>query len=347
MNSVNRRVTIVVALLIGGQAGCRTDVISSLDPDGLLVEAVTPTRMFGTVGGSASPVPSIRVTTESHKPVPNIPVHFIGGNNASYATNAYVVTDLNGIASPGEWRFGTRPVDAYLSVIVNGRAELSFIATLRPDVPAELFSSSKEQVAFPGETVAGPSVLVRDRFANPVKGISVEFEVVGGSGRLERSSSTSDRDGVAYAGPWVLGPELGDNLATARVPGLDIVSFSARVVDPATLTWYRADSMTVGTHSFTPIENGVTDARLGMTPFDPCLCKKQVGYFIDQQTYIWNGGQVSLNSGSYVLDGSTLSLSNWTTAGTVDRGRLSIERPDPEWGFPVTWIYKEISSTPP
>jgi hypothetical protein len=269
-------------------------------------------------------------------------VQFIGATNMGFATNRYAVTDDNGVASAGEWTFGTRPGDAYLTVIVNGAPELSFIATLTADVPAELFASSKLQVAFPGETVAGPSVIVRDRFANAVKGIPVEFEVVGGSGRIERSSSTSDGNGVANAGPWVLGPELGDNLATARVQGLAAVSFSARVIDPATITWYRADSMTVGSHSFTPIENGVSDARLGLTPFDPCLCKKQVGYFIDQQTYTWDGGQVYRNSGEYALDGSTLSLSNWTTAGTVDRGRLSIDRPDPDWGITVTWVYKEI-----
>jgi hypothetical protein len=104
---------------------------------------------------------------------------------------------------------------------VNGSLEVSFTATVKPDVPAQLHTTQADQAGFPGESMPGPWLVVQDRFANPIPGIVVEFELTAGGGKLERSSFKSDRDGVAYAGTWVLGSTPGENVATARVQGVE------------------------------------------------------------------------------------------------------------------------------
>jgi hypothetical protein len=75
------------------------------------------------------------------------------------------------------------------------------------------------QTAAPGTLVSiPPAVVVRDTSALPVPGVTVVFEVTAGGGRIIGPVATTDADGVASVGSWMLGGVEGTvNKLQARV----------------------------------------------------------------------------------------------------------------------------------
>src|SRR5205823_10890373 len=78
-----------------------------------------------------------------------------------------------------------------------------------------------------------PSVLVRDGLGLPMAGLSVTFVVTGGDGALTSPVTTTDGNGIARLGSWVLGSIANPNALSATVtgpgfgPGNNSVVFSA------------------------------------------------------------------------------------------------------------------------
>lgn len=62
-----------------------------------------------------------------------------------------------------------------------------------------------------------PTVIVLDRFGNPVAGTGVEWEVTAGGGQVS-GGTTTDADGRAAA-TWTLGDSRGAHKLVARVQG--------------------------------------------------------------------------------------------------------------------------------
>jgi hypothetical protein len=63
-----------------------------------------------------------------------------------------------------------------------------------------------------------PRVRVTDDTGKPVAGVRVSFAVIRGSGSLRDTLVTSDAEGVATSGTWILGPTYGEvNLVVAGV----------------------------------------------------------------------------------------------------------------------------------
>lgn len=341
---------LAVATLLG-LCACRSDSTTNatLEPGRPEVEAVTKTLISGIVGAVASPAPVVRVTdSNTHKPLANIPVEFRVVTGGGSVTNAIVNTDAMGLASPDEWRFMTRPGVCSVGAYLNGRFTVLFAATVSVDVPARIDPSTQtDQAGLPGHSVDGLAVVVRDRFNNPVSGIAVSFTVADGGGTLENKMQTTSQNGFASSGSWSLSTTPGHNRAVASVPGLEAAVFNAESLDPAAIKWYNLDSVRVGLQSVPPINWGVTRAKLGITSFDPCLCKKQDGYFIDEVVYfnteLGYGDVIVKGSGRYLMDGHSLTISTLINPGTIQQGELLLDRPDPDFGLPLTWVYKEIS----
>jgi hypothetical protein len=333
-----------VAALLGSSACSETSTSPAVDPATTVVEAVTQTSISGIVGAAASPAPVVRLSdSKTHQPLPNIPVEFRVVTDGGYVTNAIVATDAKGQASPGEWRFATRPGSSALSVYLNGTYKLQFTATLLTDVPAQLVAAAPtDQASLPGESVQGPSVNVRDQFDNPVSGILVSFTVTDGGGALEKSEATTV-NGFAGSSKWTLGTSTGHDRVLASAAGLTPVVFNAEALDPTSIKWYELDSVRSGSASLPPIQMGVTSARLGITHFDSCLCKKQDGYFIDEVLYSDYGGEIWQASGRYSLNNATLTISSLSDPATIQNGTLILQRPDFDFGFLFTWVYKEIN----
>jgi hypothetical protein len=76
--------------------------------------------------------------------------------------------------------------------------------------------STLDSCQAPGETIAlGPAVLVTDSGGVPVGNELVTFELLSGSGSLQRGSATTDAHGLATAGAWTLGAGSGVNAVQA------------------------------------------------------------------------------------------------------------------------------------
>jgi hypothetical protein len=337
---------LAVATLLALSA-CRSDSTTSpaVEQGRPEAEAVTQTSISGIVGAVASQAPVVRVfDSRTHTPLAKVSVEFRVITGGGYITNAIVVTDSTGLASPGDWTFATLPGVSSLGVYLNGVFALSFKATLTTDVAAQIIPITRtDQAALQGHSVDGPSVLVRDRFNNPIAGIAVSFTVADGGGVLEKNSAITGTDGFAREGLWTLGTTLGHNRAVASVTGLDPVVFNAESLDPAMIKWYDLASVRLGDIDFLPVDQGVASARLGMTQFDPCLCKKQDGYFLDEVLFSVLGAQTLRASGRYHLDGHFLTISSLSDPGTIQEGELFLVRPDPDFEFTLTWVYKEMA----
>jgi len=336
---------LTVATLLALSA-CSSDLTTNpiLERRSPEVEAVTKTSISGIVGAVASPAPVIRVTDgNTHKPLANVIVEFRVIAGGGSVANGSVATDAMGLASPGEWTFMTRPGVCSVGVYLNGRLTVLFAATLSADVPARIDPlTPTDQAALAGYSVDGPAVVVRDRFNNPVPKAAVSFAVTDGDGMLGTKSQATSDDGFARSGSWNLSTTPGHNRAVASVAGLDAVVFNAESLDPATIKWYELDSVRVGLQSLPPSNWNVTSAKLGITAFDPCLCKKQDGYFIDEVLYSDSGEQIFKTSGRYHMDEHLLTISSLSNPGAIHEGELLLDRPDPDFGIPLTWVYKEI-----
>ena len=80
--------------------------------------------------------------------------------------------------------------------------------------------------------VSSISVVVTDVKGNTVSGARVDWDAAAGSGTLTPSASVSDSRGVASA-TWTLGTVAGNARATAQVPGVNPVIFTATVAPGA------------------------------------------------------------------------------------------------------------------
>ena len=108
---------------------------------------------------------------------------------------------------------------------------VSFTATALAGSPASIsLAAGNNQHAAAGTTVpVRPAVVVRDANANPVAGVTVEFEIVSGGGSITGASQVTDANGRAAVGSWTLGG--GANVLQATASGTGIsgnpVTFTA------------------------------------------------------------------------------------------------------------------------
>jgi hypothetical protein len=338
-----------VAALVAAQLGCRSDSTTDPGPEGLNIEALSPTSIVGTVGGFSPVAPAIRVTgSRTGRPQVDVRVQFIlpqpGGSVGTYS----VVTDSAGVASAGEWRFAQRSGLNELFVVVGGSHALTFSAMLRPDVPDHLRPLvTQDQAGIAGQTIEGFSLVVQDRFLNPLPGVEVKFSIVDGGGTLETEKAVTDEYGVALARGWHLGGTPGTNQASASVAGIDPVLFRAEGLDSADVKWYKLEVLRNGSNEIKLAAAGIADARFGLTPFDKCLCRKQQGYFLENITYSNGDNLFNVNaSGLYDLNGAELSTELSWTQGSIDGDLVLLQRRDPEWDSPnITWVYRAVTSS--
>jgi hypothetical protein len=330
---------VVAVAMVAAQLGCGAD--STTDPglDTPNIEALSPTFIVGTVGGLSPVAPTIRVTgSRTGRPQANVRVRFFlqpatGGSLGTYDA----LTDSAGVASAGEWQFGPRP-GSYQLYVVAGSYQLIFSASLEPDVPDSVRPvTAQDQAGIAGQTVAGPTLQVVDRFLNGIPDLEVKFSIVAGGGTLGAEKATTDQYGIAYVKGWLLGPTPGTNQATATVSGFEPVEFRAEGLDSAALKWYKLEAVKNGSTEIKLETIGIVDARIALTPFDECLCRQQRGYLLRRPPN---------ESGVYVLIGAELYTTQNGIKGSIDADRLVLQAPDPWDGeYTLTWIYRAINES--
>src|SRR5207302_8109345 len=88
-----------------------------------------------------------------------------------------------------------------------------------------------------GFAVTGvPTVSVTGRDGNPLPNVAIEFLVHDGS--VATPVATTDADGIAKAGAWVLSTRPGLNILSVRLSGVERLQFAAtgRIGIPTSLT---------------------------------------------------------------------------------------------------------------
>jgi len=101
--------------------------------------------------------------------------------------------------------------------------------------PAQMaiYAGNNQTAAAGGWTPVAPSVIVRDAANLPVEGVAVNFWV-GAGGRIVGPDQTTNAQGVATVGGWLLGPAGGLNRLYANTPFIqqDVLVISANAIAP-------------------------------------------------------------------------------------------------------------------
>ena len=105
---------------------------------------------------------------------------------------------------------------------------------------------------------ARPRVKVVDSVGSPVQGATVTFAVTGGNGHATGVTQTSDVNGLATVGSWMLG-DAGPNTMTASVAGVSSVTFTVTATAP--VSNYAIDLRYVGTPPAAAVQSAFTAAR--------------------------------------------------------------------------------------
>jgi len=172
----------------------------------------------GTAGGLVATKPSVIVTDANANPVAGFTVTFAPASGSGSVTGAAAVTDAAGVATVGSWRLGTTPGPQSLNASGSGLtgSPVVFNATAVAPVATNLAGwAGNNQTAKPNFAVSTlPSVIITDPAGVPVPGVAVTFAVVTGGGSVTGATTTSNSNGIATVGSWVLGPTPGPNSLT-------------------------------------------------------------------------------------------------------------------------------------
>jgi hypothetical protein len=175
---------------------------------------------------------SVGVLDQYRNPVPGHLVAFTPATGDGSVSPSPVSTGASGHAVT-TWTLGPTLGTQSLQATAGGlKGEpLIFTATAEGVHPASVeLHAGNGQVGLASYPVnVPPSVLARDEFGYPLAGATVTFAVASGTGAVTAGTATTDANGIAEVGSWVVG--LGANTLTATVTGSSIsgnpVTFSA------------------------------------------------------------------------------------------------------------------------
>ncbi len=179
--------------------------------------------------GTALPVlPAVRALRDDGSPLPNVPVSFTVTGGAGTVTGGTTVTAADGTARPIRWVLGTAPGLNRLEASTLGRPSINFDATGIVAAPAIVTPSAGTALSgfFGNYVVGSPEVTVTDAGGNPVAGVTVNFQVTQGGGRVTGVSPATDFLGRAAATSWRLG-SAGAQIVTATAGSLPPLAFTA------------------------------------------------------------------------------------------------------------------------
>jgi len=186
-------------------------------PAAASVVAVGDIAITGVAGDAASAPLVVRVNDSSGNPVANTVVTFSVLEGGGTVTPTVDTTDSQGRAQT-TWRFGGTAGAQRAQAQVSGVATtVTYVATVAASTAATVaVQAGDNQTAAAGQIVTtAPSIIVRDRFNNPVPNVSVFFTVTSGGGSVATTGATTNAQGIATATGFRLGSAAGVNRLTA------------------------------------------------------------------------------------------------------------------------------------
>ena len=318
---------------LGAQPGAQgaTVTVEGLTPVTFSATALGPPTAILRVSGNAqsgiqgtllSNQIVVRVVDALGAAVPGARVTFAVVDGGGSVSPTVSLTDAHGDAAT-LWQLGSTLGTQRVSATVSGLAAVTFVANAT-GAPARVgITSGDGQSAIHGTRLANP-LLVRvvDAQSTPVRGVTVQFEVVTGGGTLTANTAVTDANGNADAS-WTLGNATGAQTVRASVAGVDPVTFTATSTgDPSRLAlhpFYARDSVTAGSTILAVFSVFDSDGRLvpgvavsfsvtagGGTVAPPSVTSNQFGEAVAQWTIGASGPQSLLaRSGSL---SATMSL---------------------------------------
>lgn len=160
-----------------------------------------------------------------------------------------------------------------------------------------------------------PAVRIADANDHPVAGVAVSFLILSGNGQIETAATTTDANGIARAGGWMLGGTLGEQTLRATASSFDPVIFVATATAgaPSNLAIHAGDNQTAdaGTAVPTPPAVRVTD-----------LFGNPVAGATVQFAVVAGGGAVTGASPTTDANGIA-AVGSWTLGNTAGENRLT------------------------
>ena len=348
MSRHSQLLTPLIPVLIGlgilaVAAGCGDPPVGPVtkpQSDSLHLEAISPTELEAIVGTAVSPTPTVVVKNQHGTPVRGIRVTFLLNDQDSAAsiTTLNILTNANGVASVGRWTLGKRAGWQSLKVAIREtQADLEFKAFALPNSPIAL-RVTPDQVGFTNDTLWVPGVRVVNRYGGGVEGVVLTIEVTAGGGTLQNREATSDSNGNAYIGKWILGPLSGRNSVTISADSVANAVFSIHALSPDEVVWYDLEAI----NGEEPRSPYIESAYLALS---------DSGLFVDQFTSAYEGS--SRFSGRYKILGIELQLEYFENPGDlgdyfgrdvgwVNSETLSMSRFDPlTLGCCRVWEYRK------
>lgn len=212
---------VVVALLL------MTVPVTAGDPTQMAIQSGN--GQSATAGTAVTTPPSVIIKDADNNPVAGISVTFAIASGGGVITGESQTTDASGIATLGSWTLGTTAGTNTLTASSGSLSPVTFTATGTAGAATQMaVNGGNGQSATVGTAVAtAPSVIVKDTNNNPVNGISVIFATGSGSGSVTGGSATTNAQGIATVGSWILGTTAGTNTLTATSGTLPVVTFTA------------------------------------------------------------------------------------------------------------------------
>jgi uncharacterized protein YjdB len=275
------------------------------------VEAFSGNNQTGTAGGLIPNAPVVKVTDANGNFVAGFTVTFAPAAGSGSVTGGTVVTDASGFAKPTSWRLGTTPGPQSLLATAQGLtgSPVTFAATAVAPVASNIAGfAGNNQTARPGFAVGvAPSVIVTDPAGIPVPGVAVTFAVTAGGGTITGEAATTNADGIAWVGSWVLGPSLGTNTLTATASGLTgspvVFNATGAALPPTAMSINGGDNQTALAGQPVPVRPSVkvTDAEgLGVPGITVTFSLRSGDGTISGATPVTDGSGVA-TIGSWVL----------------------------------------------
>jgi len=234
-----------VALNKTGGVGGTTSKFSkfrAVDPRLNLVANAASTS--GVAGAAVDIPPSVTVRTDSLHPIEGIQINFAATAGTGSTSPASATTNADGVASTTSWILGpgqntvtataVKPIDPSpptprtVDEITFTPTSVDFTATGVSPFTLTI-EDGNNQPGFTGQILTAPLVVLVTQNEAPVSGVQVTFQVTSGGGSIT-SPATTNGSGLASA-IWTLGATLGNQTATASVPGAIPVTFTATAAE--------------------------------------------------------------------------------------------------------------------
>jgi adhesin/invasin len=174
------------------------------------------------VAGTGSSTITVTVRDGSGAPVAGATVHLSATGSGNSLTQPGGATGADGVATGtlSSSVPGSKVVSAKVNNSVDITQTAEVVVTIAPATTLTIVAGNGQNAEAGKAVPVDPSVKVTNDAGQGIAGFGVTFVVTGGNGSVTGASQTTNSNGIATVGSWVLG-DVGTNTLEARATGLN------------------------------------------------------------------------------------------------------------------------------